>query len=587
LIPKNINRVHILRALGEIDENGVPLGRESTKFQLFYNKKYYPPKYVMSLANKYANGVELDSSQFSGGLETNSFLGKLGFEIIEFSPSKVFVKSIPRRKISERKRPKHDERCPKCKKTIETMLRKIYGTVEANYKFDIGTKPEDYRDTPFYLRLQEIFSDLQNHRGHKDFVRSQTLPNCDFFVPSPGFIVEYDESQHFTACRKISFSKYPENLKLGFEREKWIRLCETINAKDNDPRYRDEQRAWYDTLRDFIPVTCGLEPTIRIFSQDFRWCSLNPEIPSDVGTFRNLLEGKNEEWTIEVKEDPNPSLARIIIAGNWSGNVDVARKLLESICEVWPAGKKVNFLITCGGFITFNWPSSLSNSDIENKRFPKQEAINFLAKEARKNVELLLNRQLWQKLKERSRYITIGVDSYKTKVSVTQNYITQPHIELVFLIDLENGIYHWTGKSYPTPNQEKGLVRISDLLTHFFDSDLGKVMLLGCHDLTIFNPRSNATAKGWRKNMKDEFKNSAKKEEPMVILQHPHTTDSTKIWFAAWNSVEKLLPSIKEYASAGRYFNEGKPCRSELIEVLAKTKYGNAIDFIAWVKRLS
>jgi len=73
MIPENINQNHILKAIREIDRKGIPRGRDSKKFQLFHKGKYYPPKYVISLANKYANGVQLDSSLFSGGRETNYF----------------------------------------------------------------------------------------------------------------------------------------------------------------------------------------------------------------------------------------------------------------------------------------------------------------------------------------------------------------------------------------------------------------------------------------------------------------------------------------------------------------------------------
>lgn len=74
-----------MKALKEIDIKGVPSSRSSRKFVLVYNGREYPPKYVISLANKYANGVMLDSSLFCGGQETNRFLKKLGFEIIEKS----------------------------------------------------------------------------------------------------------------------------------------------------------------------------------------------------------------------------------------------------------------------------------------------------------------------------------------------------------------------------------------------------------------------------------------------------------------------------------------------------------------------
>jgi len=190
---------------------------------------------------------------------------------------------------------RHDERCVKCKKTIEIMLGKIYGSVRANYKFDIGTRPEDFVGFPLYETLKEIFVILQNYRGYKDFVRAKILRRCDFFIPDAGFIVEFDESQHFTIPRKLSLERYPDRLKLGFSKEKWKYLCDEIRASDNDPRFRDEQRAWYDTLRDFLPQIKGLRPTIRMFSKDFQWCNLDPENPVDVEKFKSILEDKRQK----------------------------------------------------------------------------------------------------------------------------------------------------------------------------------------------------------------------------------------------------------------------------------------------------
>jgi len=92
------------------------------------------------------------------------------------------------------------------------------------------------------------------------------LPNVDFFVPNPGFIVEFDESQHFTKPREKALSNYPDTLNLGFDRSKWNNLWIGLNKKDKDTPYRDEQRALYDTLRDFAPIMLDLKPTIRLFA---------------------------------------------------------------------------------------------------------------------------------------------------------------------------------------------------------------------------------------------------------------------------------------------------------------------------------
>ena len=136
MIPKNIKREHIIRAIEEIRKNGIPKGRNSRKFLLEFNGKYYPPKYIISLANKYADGEILDPTKFSGGKETNDFLRKLGFNIISTSAQEKAPKS-PNKIKKERKLPNihKGERCPRCKETIKRLLEKIYGRVVENYKW--------------------------------------------------------------------------------------------------------------------------------------------------------------------------------------------------------------------------------------------------------------------------------------------------------------------------------------------------------------------------------------------------------------------------------------------------------------------
>jgi len=84
MIPKNISREHVLKAIEEVKRIGIPKGRGSKKFLMEFNSIYYPPKYIISLANKYANGEELNPSEFSGGTESNDFLRALRFQIVVF-----------------------------------------------------------------------------------------------------------------------------------------------------------------------------------------------------------------------------------------------------------------------------------------------------------------------------------------------------------------------------------------------------------------------------------------------------------------------------------------------------------------------
>jgi Cdc6-like AAA superfamily ATPase len=84
MIPKNITKEHLEKAIEEIDKKGVRKGRHSSTYDLIYNKKSYPPKLVISIANRFANGSELDPNVFAGGKRTAAFefLKKEGFEII-------------------------------------------------------------------------------------------------------------------------------------------------------------------------------------------------------------------------------------------------------------------------------------------------------------------------------------------------------------------------------------------------------------------------------------------------------------------------------------------------------------------------
>jgi len=79
MIPENITGKHIKMAIDYIDQHGVPPRRGSTVYDLIYNGKSYPPKYVVCIAYKYTSGNELIGNEFSGGKETNNFLGNKGY----------------------------------------------------------------------------------------------------------------------------------------------------------------------------------------------------------------------------------------------------------------------------------------------------------------------------------------------------------------------------------------------------------------------------------------------------------------------------------------------------------------------------
>lgn len=81
-IPKNISKEHIEKAIKEVIQSPIPVNRLSEVYYLKVADKLLPPKYVISIANKHANGEELQSNLFTA-VEAKTYLKKLKFSIVE------------------------------------------------------------------------------------------------------------------------------------------------------------------------------------------------------------------------------------------------------------------------------------------------------------------------------------------------------------------------------------------------------------------------------------------------------------------------------------------------------------------------
>lgn len=267
----------------------------------------------------------------------------------------------------------------------------------------------------------------------------------------------------------------------------------------------------------------------------------------------------------QTSNAPTHPFARIIICEKWDGEVEKAKEYLELVLDNWPKKNKVDFLLTCGGFLTFEWPEK------------KIEVLKIFTEKAEKQCKKLISEKLRKRLSKVASFITIGMDSYKDDKEWSWR---KPHIELVCLINLKDGSYHFTGKSLPLSAQVNNLIRYSDYKSHFIKSSIGNIMILGCHDLNIFSPRSEANTKSlWKKKMRREFYGLYKTNEPKYVLQHPHTTDNTRTWCHGWAKLKEICPSIK-FASAGKYYrSKGEP-RSNRTKILEHTQLGGCIDFI-------
>jgi hypothetical protein len=73
----------LLRAIDEILDHGIPTGARSSTYELLHEGERFPPKLVVSIANRFANGEDLDRQTFRGGLNREAFqlLERAGFVI--------------------------------------------------------------------------------------------------------------------------------------------------------------------------------------------------------------------------------------------------------------------------------------------------------------------------------------------------------------------------------------------------------------------------------------------------------------------------------------------------------------------------
>jgi hypothetical protein len=186
--------------------------------------------------------------------------------------------------------PEHSAHCRACKERVCALLTTVYGDCRVNYSSNWSARPEDYANTPIGDLLREIHVALGDLRGHRDFIKSPVVPPCDFYVAAPPFIVEFDESQHFSRPRLSALSLYPTTLRWGFSVSDWQELCRRIDARDDTPVDRDERRAWYDTMRDLVPPLHGFQPTVRLYAEAYPWCSIKAVSGSGTEQFQRFLE---------------------------------------------------------------------------------------------------------------------------------------------------------------------------------------------------------------------------------------------------------------------------------------------------------
>lgn len=250
-------------------------------------------------------------------------------------------------------------------------------------------------------------------------------------------------------------------------------------------------------------------------------------------------------------------LARLVVDGWPVPELEWAEEALFDTLSTLKLG--VKYLITPGGFTIVPFPAG----DI-TRGWNSGSHLALLAKAATPAIEACMTQRVKMAAAGKVEYITINVDLRTIGES--------SHAELIAVVAANGDIVGWTGKSFPTMDQEKSLVHITSVNSHKFRLKGENVLVLGCHDLNVFNNRSRANQKpgGPRSNRCQEMLQMAKDFKPDIVLHHPHGTDTWKSWNAAWLEVGGLFPEAYG-GSAISYCADGVLPRAPLAEVLPRT----------------
>lgn len=243
--------------------------------------------------------------------------------------------------------------------------------------------------------------------------------------------------------------------------------------------------------------------------------------------------------------------------------------ILRAFTDEWPRGTRAEMTITPGGlaFVRHEgvWAGSRGWETIPGDfQAAVHRAVPYLRK--------ILTNRVWKAARQRTRWLTIGIDQDWGP----EDLWPRAHAELVAIVDVEREeVVGWTGKSFPVLNQQRDLIQ-APLDSHFVTLGRRRVVVLGCHDLSMYNARgyANQDPAGTRRKRCDKFRRMCRQFSPTIVVQHPHSTDSPNIWRTAWAGLRDDLPTVQCWAS-GIYYK--RKARGKFADVLRSTRSSKGV----------
>ena len=255
-----ITREHILQAIQKIRKEGVPNHAQSSTYDVLYEGERFPPKLVVSYANVFANGEELDRNNFSGGKESKCFklLENRGFQIVD-KKKKVVVDQ---------------------EKSFSSDLKKFLAQSQAG---ELSTK--GYRKSFQGLKVKVSF-------GQGGFAR----------IPWISFLYEGQTTSQGIYPVYLYYKKY-QKLVLAYG------VSETYLAHQQwaVPKEAVTINTYFEKF-DIVPERYGESYVFKVYdtSQKLDYESMEDDLLQIIGEYKQLMEGgpmkknENKEFKIEL-----------------------------------------------------------------------------------------------------------------------------------------------------------------------------------------------------------------------------------------------------------------------------------------------
>lgn len=233
-------------------------------------------------------------------------------------------------------------------------------------------------------------------------------------------------------------------------------------------------------------------------------------------------------------------IVRVVVDGRAATSAHSASAmLLEAFGSRWPSSTRAKFTITPAGFVVGTLPPWTGGVGWNSRPSDMQDLVAV----AEPWLDLVMTPSVRLAVANKTNVLAIGIDLVGHGL----------HAELIALVDLVGGAHvHWTGKSYPTTEQQARLVQVAELSSHLIDAAGERVLALGCDDLYMFSARvkANQAPAGERRDRCDRMRELTAAFAPSIVLHHGRAADTHRTWFQPWAQLTGRCPSVRSWASA-------------------------------------